>query len=890
MGAMKRLRQSIIPLIIMALLLGLRIWDPGATQQVRWLVFDTYQRIKPRIYNPGLPVKIVDIDDASLARLGQWPWPRPVLARLVDTLTQAGAAAIAFDIVFAERDRSSPEQALMVWPQTLEVIALRESVAALPSHDGLFAESIAQAPVIAGFVLTHNEGAQRPAQKSGFAIAGDDPKPFVLAFEGTVLNLPEIEAAASGNGAFNSTPEADLVVRRVPIVLRLGDQLYPSLAAEALRVAQGARTYVIKSSGASGVTAFGEHTGIDAIGIGQMQVRTDANGRVMLHYTESMPERFIPAWQVLEDGFDLNLVAGQIIFVGTSAAGLQDLRATPLQRAVPGVEIHAQMIEQVLTGEFLERPAFADAVELAYILVLGLLLIILLPMTGAAWGSVIGGLAVAVAVGGSWYAFDAHRWMIDPIVPSMMVMFVFLSDTVISYLTSEAQRRQVRGAFSRYLSPVVVERLAEHPEQLKLGGDLRDMTIMFSDIRGFTAISERFKDDPRGLTSLINRALTPMTDAVLDQGGTIDKYIGDCLMAFWNAPLDDERHAAHACAAALRMFEAVGGLNRELAAESSDGAAAPSSISNGEARPDLELDEEEESSGHRDTSIEALKDDAEQGQAADQYKLGKAYRDGDGVNQDPGEAARWFSAAAVQGYAKAQRHLGTRYANGDGVEPDPVLAIMWLTLAAQQGLITAEMSLQAILGGTSAEQRNEAERKLRTWHATTKQTSSIEIKIGIGVSTGSCLVGNLGSNQRFDYSVLGDPVNLASRLEGQTKNYGVGIVIGESTRILAPEFAALELDLIAVKGRSEAVTVYGLLGDPEAAKVPVFRELGGHHEAMLAAYRTQQWQEARDLMEACEALDPSLAKLYDLYRDRIGQYERTPPGSNWDGVFVALTK
>jgi class 3 adenylate cyclase len=469
-----------------------------------------------------------------------------------------------------------------------------------------------------------------------------------------------------------------------------------------------------------------------------------------------------------------------------------------------------------------------------------------------------------------------------------MVMLVFLSDTVISYLTSEAQRRQVRGAFSRYLSPVVVERLAEHPEQLKLGGDLRDMTIMFSDIRGFTTISERFKDDPRGLTSLINRAFTPMTEAVLDQGGTIDKYIGDCLMAFWNAPLDDERHAAHACTAALGMFEAIGGLNRELAAESSDGAATPSSKSNGEAQPDLE--DEDQSSDHRDTSIEALKDGAERGQAAVQYELGKAYRDGNGVSQDPGEATRWFSAAAEQGYAKAQRHLGTRYANGDGVESDSVLAIMWLTLAAQQGLISAEMSLQGVLAGTSAEHHNEAERRLRTWHATTKQTSSIEIKIGIGVCTGSCLVGNLGSNQRFDYSVLGDPVNLASRLEGQTKNYGIGIVIGESTRILAPEFAALELDLIAVKGRSEAVTVYGLLGDPEAAKVSAFQELGGHHEAMLVAYRKQQWQEARDLMEACEALDPSLTKLYDVYRDRIGQYEQTAPGRNWDGVFIALTK
>ncbi len=200
------------------------------------------------------------------------------------------------------------------------------------------------------------------------------------------------------------------------------------------------------------------------------------------------------------------------------------------------------------------------------------------------------------------------------------------------------------------------------------------------------------------------------------------------------------------------------------------------------------------------------------------------------------------------------------------------------------------MSLQGVRAGASAEQRNEAERKLRTWHAKTTQAPSIEIKIGIGISTGSCLVGNLGSDQRFDYSVLGDPVNLASRLEGQSKNYGVGIVINETTRRLAPEFAALELDLIAVKGKSEAVTVYGLLGDVEAAERPSFQDLARQHQDMLAAYRDQRWQEARELMEACSALDPSLNTLYDVYRDRIGQYEETPPGRNWDGVFIALTK
>lgn len=893
---MRRTSRIIIPFAFLALLLVLRVADPGILQQLRWLTFDTYQRLDPRPYDPNSPVKIIDIDDASLERLGQWPWPRILLARMVERLTQAGAATIAFDIVFAERDRSSPAQALELWPQTPEVIALRKSVAVLPENDQVFADSIAQAPVIAGFVLTRKKTEKSPQEKGTFAIAGDDPHPFVLGYEGAVVNLPQIEQAAPGNGAFNSTPEADLVIRHVPIVLRLGDKLYPSLSAEALRVAQGAKTYIIKASGASGTTAFGEQTGIDSIKIGQFEVKTDESGRVLLHYTYSQPARYIPAWKIFEDDFDPNLVAGQIVFVGTSAAGTFDLRATPLQEAVPGVEIHAQAVEQILTGDFLKRPAFAIGAEVLYILILGLTLIILLRFIGAVWSLVLGGLATVSVIASSWYAFVLHGWMLDPITPSLMVFFVFMSANVVSYLSSEAQRRFVRDAFGRYLSPVVVELLARNPGQLQLGGEQKTMTIMFSDIRGFTSISERFKQDPQGLTKLINRFLTPMTDVVLEQGGTIDKYMGDALMAFWNAPLDDKAHGVHACQAALRMFEALGRLNGEFRSELASGADSDTSPTRDSLFSTVRADKDAqpyeapiiEEQPHQDLS--SLLKEAEKGLAKAQYELGKAYRDSNQVNHDLVSAARWFRASAEQGYAKAQRHLGTCYARGHGVRVDKTAAIMWLTLAAEQGLVTAEMRLNEVLKSVSAEERNEGERRVRAWHPRSQTEQVLQLDIGIGISTGECLVGNLGSSRRFDYSALGDPVNLASRLESQTKTYGVGIIISEATRELVPDFATLELDFIAVKGKTEAIRMYALLGSSTFAKSDIFHKLNVAHMDMLQAYRAQKWQEARDLMQACTATYPHLERLYDLYRDRIGQYERNPPGENWDGVFIALTK
>ncbi|MFN0044337.1 MAG: CHASE2 domain-containing protein, partial [Alphaproteobacteria bacterium] len=567
-----------------------------------------------------------------------------------------------------------------------------------------------------------------------FAFAGDDPRPFVPAYRGAVLNLPALEAAAEGNGSLNGLPERDGVIRRTPLVLRMGDELLPSLGAEALRVAQGERTFVIKASGASGVESFGESTGISRIKIGQFAVPTDENGRVWIYYSGFQPERFIPAWKIFEPDFDPALVEGRILFIGTSAAGLKDLRITPLDPAAAGVEIYVELLEQIFSGEYLSRPDFALGVEVVYLLGIGLVLIVLLPRVGARWCGALGVAAVGFAVGASWIAFDHWRWLFDPVYPSLVIIVVYVVETGLIFLRTESERRWVRGAFARYISPAVVNRLAEHPERLALGGEMRNMTILFCDIRDFTARSEKL--DAHGVTRFINRYLTPMSEVVLAHQGTIDKYIGDCIMAFWNAPLDDPAHARNASRAATAMRAELARLNAIWA---------------GEARA----------------------------------------------------AGRLF---------------------------DPV-------------------------------------------------------RVGIGLNTGMCCVGNMGSDQRFDYSVLGDDVNLASRLEGQSKIYGVDIVISETTRAEAPGEPALELDLIRVKGKTKPVRVFTLLGAAEA------EALAAPHAAMLGAYRAGDWGAAEAALVHCRAAAPSsLASLYTLYAERISAYRAAPPPADWDGAYTATEK
>jgi adenylate cyclase len=720
----------------------LRYEDPFFVRALRLIAFDHFERLDPPKYDPSLPIRIVDIDDASLAKIGQWPWPRTTVRDLLAELAAKGAAVVAFDVLFAEPDRTSLESIVKQLPAS-EAAAVTAAMAGRPSNDQQFAEELKHTPAVLSVVL--GQGATTTLEpKAGFAFGGDDPRPFLQAFDAATQNLPQFEDAAHGIGAFNWVADRDQIVRRVALMFRLKDSFVPSLAAEALRVAQGASTYLLKASNASGETAFGQSTGLNHIRIGDIAVPTDGAGGVLLKFRHYNKAEYIPAWKVLAGEVSQEDIEGRIILVGTSAPGLLDLRATPIDAAVPGIDIHAQVLEHLLTGSFLERPDYAVALEGFVILALGIMLAVVLPRVSAKASGAIGLLTIALVLLGGWAAFRYGNIFLDPSYPALFLGVLAAAITLYTYNTAEAQRAHIRSAFGQYLAPALVEQLAHSPEKLVLGGAERDLTILFSDVRGFTAISESYKDDPQGLTSLMNRLLTPLTNTVIDHEGTIDKYIGDAVMAFWNAPLDVPHHELSACAAALSMLERVEVLNRER-------------------------QEEAASSRHR----------------------------------------------------------------------------------------------------------------------------FLPFRIGIGLNTGRCVVGNLGSDLRFNYSVLGDPVNVASRLEGQTKYYGVPIIIGSKTGEKAKEkFAILELDLIAVKGKTEPETIYALLGDADIAGDARFQELRKLYSTMLYCYRSRDWDGALEAIELCRAAEHNfgLAALFDLYRTRIEAFRETAPPKDWVGVFVAETK
>ena len=712
------------------LLAFLPLLDPmNIFSDLRLRSFDTFQQMYPREKMQDDPVVLVDIDDESLSRYGQWPWPRNLVAELVNQTYYS--LATGFDIVFAEPDRTGSSQLKRTYESNPSMINALESV---PDHDEIFSDAIENhGTVVLGLAPNNNGVSEFNQMKSGLVVQGDDPKQFLNRYMGVESNIEILENVSSGLGSM-SIGNNDSIVRTIPTFELIGDQLLPSFPLEVLRVAVGANTYQIKSSNASSEQAFGEATGINHVKLGNLVMPTNPDGSLWIYSTKTDNMNIIPAWQILDGTVDPEYFDGKITVVGTSASGLFDLRSSALEKNIPGVTIVAQFIQQIVSGTFLQRPDWLGGLELISGLLLSIIITLAIQRFGPIGGLVIFLTGVGSIFVGSYYLFMDQRFLVDPISPTVICLIAYLVITFFNFLFTELERSKVRTAFSQYLAPAMVDRLAESSESLVLGGETKEMTMLFSDIRGFTGISEQYKDDPEGLTQLINKLLSVLSDEILLTEGTIDKYMGDCIMAFWNAPTDQPQHASLAVKAAMEMGRAMQKLNEELAAEG-------------------------------------------------------------------------------------------------------------------------------------------------------KKTMAV----GIGINTGDCVVGNMGSTQRFDYTVLGDTVNLASRLEGQSGEYGFQIIAGADTVKSLSGYEVFELDLLAVKGKTEPVTIYTVFEGDESdiEDAEAFRAA---HQEFLKAYRGQDWDTAMRHIEKYQKEVPSFNYYYELFSARIKTLQKNPPGPEWTGVFVALSK
>jgi adenylate cyclase len=475
-------------------------------------VFDTWQRTEPRSFERDGPVRILAIDEASLSEFGQWPWPRTRLAEASRRLTELGAAAITFDIIFSEPDRTSAENILAALPSGPSRETLSAHLAKAATNDQAFAGALGEAPSVLSASLLPVALPRDIAAKAGFAYAGDDPQQFIIGFEGAAGPLPIFADAAKGIGAINWLPDRDQVVRRVPLLVRLKSTLFPSLALESLRVAEGASTIIVRSSNASGQTAFGRQTGINALKVGAREINTGPSADIRPYYTTTQADRFISFARLLRNEVRQDEIEGRIVLIGTTATGLSDVRATPLDASVAGVEIHAEIIEALISGAILARPDWAPAAEtmlglLAFAAV-ALLLPVLPPLASVA--CVI--LAVAACGFASFMSFERARLLLDPTFPSLAIIGAYFAGALALWRADRIARRQIRFAFGKFLSPEVIDRLASDPRGLVLGGETRELTIMFCDLRNFSSLSEGL--DAQALTQFMNSFLTPMTDAI----------------------------------------------------------------------------------------------------------------------------------------------------------------------------------------------------------------------------------------------------------------------------------------------------------------------------------------------------------------------------------------
>ena len=633
-----RLFTSIWVVVLVAvILLGLRISNNDYVKTLRYKTWDYFQTVHPRQEVSDM-ITVIDITEQDLKIYGQWPWPRHILAMMHDKISKSGAIIVNYNILFAEADRMSGTEYLKSMPMTNE---LREQLGTrLLDTDAVFSSVLKEwNNSILMMSVKNTSDAILPSTTP--IIAKGDVLPWLYNFGGIVPPHNKVSAGTAGMGVNVNSPEPDAVVRKQPMLIAVGNKIYPSMTIENLRM-------IYKSSR---IKVVAKSHGIDQILVTKKNgIPVNHLGEMYIHYADPSKYEHMSISELMSGKKKIN---GDIVVVGLDAAGLNVLKYTPFGLTTDQ-SITAQTLDTMITEDFLFRMPTADTHEILFIALLGLLLIIILPKIGVLSAVSIlffvqGGISYA-----SYLAYAKDGILIDPSFAVLFVFIIWSHSMFNNFATQNRLRKQIKKQFEHYLDPGMVKKLQKNPSLLKLGGETKPMTFMFSDIRGFTPISEKFKSNPEGLTKLINRFLTRMTDVIIANGGTIDKFMGDCIMAFWNAPIETKRHAELAVKSAIEMQEELLKLNMHLVSE---------------------------------------------------------------------------------GLPK--------------------------------------------------------------------------INIGIGINTGIALVGNMGSQQRFDYSVIGDAVNLASRLESSSKTLGKTLVVSENTMAPIKERFKFEyIDSITVKGKTEPIKVY----------------------------------------------------------------------------------
>ena len=682
----KLLLSPWLAIFTLFIFLGIRAYDPAFVESVRLRYFDelvTSQPVK------SVPVHTVSIDEASLDRYGQYPFPRDIYANIIEELYRRDAGLVVFNVLMPEADRFKQDEKL--------------------------AQILKQYPVVLPALA--GERSKNTDRSSPVTVIGSDPSGRMVEYPGVIHSVDQVGDLAAGVGLVNVFPEVDGVVRRMPLVVIANGRVHASLGLEAARVATGSTNIQVKVSDA----------GVEAVRIPATgKIATDDISRIWIDWSIQPTEHSLVR---LPQSFN-----GEIVVVGVSAAGINNPVATSRGEVLPH-SLQATVLGTVLSGGGIQRPGWADHGELVLLLVLGVAIIAM-----SRWVYVgIGFFAVTITgvIAGSHYLYGEHRWLLDATAPVVALLVVTLHAYSLKFIIEFLQKQQIRKQFSTYLSPDLVAKLIKDPSLLKLGGEEKELSIMFTDVRGFTSISEHYGRDVQGLTKIMNRYMTAMTRQILANDGTLDKYIGDAQMAFWNAPLDETLHCKDATRAALDMLDDLKTFNDEVTAE-----------------------------------------------------------------------------------------------------------------------------------GVPA------------------------FGMGIGINTGVVVVGNMGSEQRFDYTCLGDSVNLASRLEGQSKNYGVLIVLGPVTaQRLGDEFFTLELDNIAVKGKTEGVDIYTVFRNPSPQKQSEWLSARELHELMLDYYRQQNWDRARDLVkELVGEFDGGMDDYYAIWLERIEDMRVAGLPADWDGTYRATSK